>query len=79
MIKYPNGEITLFYPDKRHIQDACQWFWDSSKPEEAHRVLMGLFGYEKEIVDEAYAQFEAGIKWHEINFNKLFTITQKVY
>lgn len=69
-----DGKPMLFYPDKRHVKDACQWFTDmdgQNPPSVTASVLRKVYGYEDLIICMGYTLFLSGIKPDKINFNTL--------
>ena len=71
----------LYYHDKKHIQSACEWFWNSKSvnmsASQMANFLKNVYGYEDLIIIMAYTLFLERIKPLEINFREL--IERKIF
>ena len=71
----------LYYHDKRNIQYACQWFWDSKRQNtpasQIANLLKDLYGYDELIIIMAYTMFLEKVQPSKINFNEL--IERKIF
>jgi hypothetical protein len=72
-----DGNIMLWYSDKKHIAYACEWFWNNFKnnyfntDKEMFIFIKKMWDYDDEIIEIAYRQFQRGILPHQINFGDL--------
>ena len=72
------GQPILWYPDKKHVQYACEWFWNQTmSPLETANFLKKLYQYEDLIITMGYTMFLENIHPNEINFNKL--VERKIF